>query len=147
MGWRIQVTIKSTTTTDFVYGLGTIDLVAHLEVWLGIIIACFPTLAPLFARYLRPVLSRMSRASGKHGFQGQLKEAQHTIGSPKRHGFGKSKFNRLDADSLLELEHGENFSNAKAMVESTSIPEEDEPWKSDPNAIGVRHGFEVCDEP
>lgn len=103
MGWRIQVTVLAVTQTDFVYGLGNIGLVAHLEVWLGMIIACLPTLPPLYSKYLSPVLSRITGLSGKSTEPRQLKEAQRSIGSSEPRNFSKKHFNRLDNDSLLEL--------------------------------------------
>ena len=147
MGWRTQITVQSITETDFVYRLGNIALVTYLEVWIGLIVACLPTLTPLFSRYLGPVLSRVQGHSGKRTGARQLKEAQHTIGSGDTREFSKEDFKRLDKDSLLELEEGKNFSKAEAMVTSTSANEEDEKWMSDPNAFKVRHGIQIYGEP
>ena len=145
MSWRIQVTVQSVTQTDFVHGLGKIGLVTHLEIWLGIIVACLPTLAPLYSRYLSPVLSRASRKSSERR---QLKEAKRTIGSEESKHFKRNTFNRLDQDgSLLELEEGKNFSSAKATVRSQITSKEEELWVNDPSAIGVRHDVQVYGEP
>ncbi len=146
MGWRIQITVQSITQTDFVYGLGNIGLVTYLEVWIGITVACLPTLTPLFSKYLAPVVSRISGHSGKPKAQRQLKEAKHSIGSGEPRGFSMRKFHRLDQDSLLELEEGKNYTTAEAMARSTSTNQEDERWLSDPSAINVRHDIQVCGE-
>lgn len=124
MGWRIQMTAQSVTQTDLVHGLGNIDLVTLLEVWIGIIVACLPTLTPLYSRYLSSVVSRISRKRTK---QRQLKEAQHTIGSNGSRIFNKKNFNRLNKEaSLLELEEGKNFSNAETTVRSSIFGEGDD---------------------
>lgn len=34
--WRLSISVHPTTKNDFVYGLGNIGLVTHLEVWIGI---------------------------------------------------------------------------------------------------------------
>lgn len=148
MGWRIQITVQSTTETDFVYGLGDIGLVTHLECWIGIIAACLPTLTPLFSKYLGSVLSRGSGHQGKGPGQRQLKEAKHTIGSGEKRGFNKKNFNLLDKDSFLELEEGKNFSTAEAMQTPISANEEDDErhWMNDSNAINVRHDIRVYGE-
>ena len=147
MGWRIQITVQSTTETDFVYGLGDIGLVTHLECWIGITAACLPTLTPLFAKYLGPVLSRGSGHQGKGSGGRQLKEAKHTIGSSEKRGFNKKNFNLLDKDSLLELEEGKNFSTAEASQTPISANDEDERhWMNDSNAINVRHDVQVYGE-
>ena len=148
MGWRVQISVQSNTQTDFVYGLNKIAIVTLLEVWLGITVACLPTITPLFSRYLRPLLSRISGFSGKRAAQRQLQEAKHTIGSLDPRGFSKKNFNRLNKDSLLELEEGQNLSSAEAATGSQRIsPDEDKPWMSHPNSIGAWHDVEDHGEP
>ena len=69
MGWRIKITVDSTSQADSVHGLGNMALVADLEVRLGITIACLPTLTPLFAKYLKPVISDLTDIPKKDAFQ------------------------------------------------------------------------------
>ncbi|KAE8364926.1 hypothetical protein BDV27DRAFT_127697 [Aspergillus caelatus] len=64
--------------TDFVYELGPISLTSFLELWLSIIVVSLPTLAPLFKRYVKLLVSQRSRSTGGHV---RLREAQHKIGS------------------------------------------------------------------
>ena len=150
MGWRIQITVQATTEKDFVYGLGNIGLVTHLEVWLGIIVACLPTLTPLFSKYVGPMVSKISGgSSGKRSGQRQLREAQNTIGGGSG-GYSKKNYGRLDKDSLLdrELEEGKSFRKSEAVVGTHSVTsEEDDHWMHDPNAIGVRHDVQVYYQP
>lgn len=148
MGWRIKITVESTTQTDFVYGLGNIGLVTHLEVWIGITVACLPTLAPFYAVYLAPMISKLSNTSAKHTSKRKLKEAQHTIGSSDSRGFMKRNFNRLDSETLLELEEGRVSGKNQAMVSSPATNKDNcEDWSSNPHGIGVRHDIQVSSRP
>ena len=141
MAWRIQITNNALTQIDFVYGLGNIALVSFLELWVGIIIVCLPTLAPVFAKYVKPAMTKITGSSKRSG-PGQLKEAQNTIGGSSKRGYRKN-YGKLNKDSLVELEEGNHFSNAEAMGKSSSTIEEDEIWINKPNAIGVRHDVHI----
>lgn len=59
MIWRFPVTIESTKDNDFTYHLITIALITMLELWLGIIVACIPTLGPILNRYGRPAITKI----------------------------------------------------------------------------------------
>lgn len=114
-----------------------------------IIIACLPTLAPLFSKYLKPVVSK-ARGSKKSTGQRHPMEAQNTFGggNDSRSFNAKRNWVRLDKEqALLELEEGGNFSKAEAMVRSTSSIEDEEAWTTQPNAIGVRGDIRVYGEP
>lgn len=144
MGWRIKITVESTTKTDFVYGLGNIGIVTMFELWVGIIVACLPTLAPFYSKYLAPIMSTLYKKSQKHSSSRRLKEAQHTIGSADSPNFRKKNFNRLDDDTLLELEEGGIYGTTAAMVSSSATVKDDfEDWQKKPNSIGVRHDVQV----
>ncbi|KAI9038717.1 glucose-methanol-choline (gmc) oxidoreductase [Aspergillus affinis] len=77
MIWRLVITLHPETRSDFIYGLGRIALTSFLELWIGIIVVSLPTLAPLFKRYITPIISRRP-PSPAHV---RLREAQHTIWS------------------------------------------------------------------
>jgi hypothetical protein len=48
MCWRIDVTVESTKPDyDFYFRLPTLALIVMLELWLSIVVACVPTLAPV----------------------------------------------------------------------------------------------------
>lgn len=145
MAWRIQVTNNGISQSDFVYGLGTISLVSFLELWLGIIIVCLPTLAPLFAKYVKPVVSKITGVTKKPDRR-QLREAQNTIGGSTKRGYRKN-FDNIRKDSYLELEEGSHFSNAEATGRPAPTPEDDEPWMNEPYAIGIRHDIHIYDTP
>lgn len=80
MIWRLVITLNPATAADFVYGLYMIGLVSFLEIWLSMIIVSLPALAPLFRHCIEPLYSH------KRPTHGNLREAQHTIGSdpPRR---------------------------------------------------------------
>ncbi|KAJ5125656.1 hypothetical protein N7526_007833 [Penicillium atrosanguineum] len=81
MIWRLVITLDPDTNKDFVFGLYQIGLVSFLELWLSMIIVSLPALAPLFRHYIEPLFSQ------KRPSAGNLREAQHTIGSePRRRG-------------------------------------------------------------
>ncbi|KAL6861929.1 hypothetical protein J3F83DRAFT_746202 [Trichoderma novae-zelandiae] len=63
MAWRLQFTISTVNDTDFVYNLFDIGLISMLELWLGIIAACIPTLGPLLKTYVKPVITRLTELS------------------------------------------------------------------------------------
>lgn len=56
MIWRFPVTVQSSKDGDFTYHLVTVALITMLELWLGIIVACVPTLAPLVNRHIKPAV-------------------------------------------------------------------------------------------
>jgi len=60
MAWRIQATYQSATNPDFVYTLATVGLISGLELWLGIIVACMPTITPVIKVGVWPVLQRLT---------------------------------------------------------------------------------------
>lgn len=143
MAWRLQITTKSATNADFVYGLRDVGLVSFLELWLSMIVICIPTLAPLFARYFRPVVTRATGASKRTG-EKRLREAQQTIGggSTKRAYHWKT-YGKLDADSYLELEEGNLYTTAEAVSRQGSASDSAKSWIQKPNAIGVTHQIHV----
>ena len=59
MAWRNYLQVQPINKTDYVYAAGIIGLPNFLELWLGLIVACLPTLTPLYSRYLKPVYSTM----------------------------------------------------------------------------------------
>lgn len=63
MAWRLQFTISTLNDTDFVFNLFDIGLISLLELWLGIIAACIPTLGPLLKTYVKPVITRLTELS------------------------------------------------------------------------------------
>lgn len=129
MIWRLVITLNPRTAEDFVYGLYMIGLVSFLEIWLSMIIVSLPALAPLFRHYIEPLYSN------KRPTHGNLREAQHTIGSdPPR--------KRTDHTySDIELGQGNYCAHVKTGMSSSQSDGDDAielVRDMQPNAIAMR---------
>lgn len=84
MAWRIQATYESTKNPDFVYTLATIGLISGLELWLGIIVACMPTIPPVIQAYVRPLFERLTSYYQSHrGWSGPEIDSGSPSGMPQ----------------------------------------------------------------
>lgn len=61
MAYRITRTVGSSVNPDPMLAMAEIGLLSNLEIWLGIIVACMPTLAPVLRTYVQPSLIRLSQ--------------------------------------------------------------------------------------
>ena len=116
MSWRIRLSTGSTTRTDFAYYLGNESLIFSLEVWLGIIIACLPTLGPIVGKYLKPLSSRLTDLFKKRTTQEADKEALHRINVADPRRFRSKRFSRLDSESLIGLGSSAAFLSHEMMA-------------------------------
>ncbi|KUI64409.1 hypothetical protein VM1G_11205 [Cytospora mali] len=66
MIWRI-VDLCTSSTSDFVFNMPVLALTTTLELWMCIIIACIPTLAPLLKTYVIPLISSVSKIGSSGG--------------------------------------------------------------------------------
>lgn len=88
MCWRLQITAEAAKTTDFFLHLPEIGLVSQLELWLGLIVVCMPTLAPLVKAYVKPAITYMRSApsSYRRGDDSvKLKEIAGEGSAPRRY--------------------------------------------------------------
>ena len=132
------MTVSSTNQTDWVYGLGRIGLVADLEVWLGITIACLPTITPVLGKYSNWVTSKLKKLSTRDNSQGSSAEARQGIGSLHARTQGK-KFNRLNSESVIELGEGHVFGeNETASNLRLQSRREGRDFVSGSNGTGIR---------
>lgn len=107
MSWRLWLQVRPINKIDYTYAAGVIGLPTFLELWIGIIVACLPTLTPLFSKYIKPVVTSFRSSSYKSsGNSRKLKEAEHTIGGWGPRGMKKYNFDTLDDKSFLDLEEG-----------------------------------------
>ncbi|KAK2745693.1 hypothetical protein FQN57_003589 [Myotisia sp. PD_48] len=153
MAWRLQITLHPETQSDFVHGIRDVGLISFLEVWLSIIVVCIPTLAPLFAKYIRPAVSRVTRGSNRKSGP-ILREANNTIGGGRGGGSGNSSggvhgfrghHGKRELDSYLELESGEYRHTTEAIGGAGST--DDESLLKEPNSIRVRCDTHVYASP
>ena len=144
MAWRIQITSDSYYTADYVFALGYVGITSFLELWLGFLVACIPTLAPLAKRYISPVLSKYYGRS-KHNPGGiQLREAQNTIGGGSKPKGARRHYGKLEegtSHDLLESKHVNSSRVTGGPTASQSGTEEE--WMPESGAIGVTHDFDV----
>ncbi|KAI1852845.1 hypothetical protein JX265_009818 [Neoarthrinium moseri] len=87
MLWRIAATKKSVDEPDGTYWMTDIALIALLELWLGFIVACIPTLAPLLKAYVKPAVSKLRSISGldQRSQQVSLKMVRNSNNSRRYH--------------------------------------------------------------
>ncbi|KAF5865080.1 hypothetical protein ETB97_005321 [Aspergillus alliaceus] len=136
MIWRLLITLDPATQMDFVHGLGRIALASFLELWLSIIIITLPTLAPLFRRYIEPLLSRQRSTGERH-----LREARHTIGSTPRQRRGKDVLDSTQ-DSTVELK-GCGYTAKVGATHGSNDDDVGLVQNMQPNAIQIRHDISV----
>ncbi|KAE8395529.1 hypothetical protein BDV23DRAFT_194223 [Aspergillus alliaceus] len=136
MIWRLLITLDPATQVDFVHGLGRIALASFLELWLSIIIITLPTLAPLFRRYIEPLLSRQRSTGERH-----LREARHTIGSTPRQRRGKDVLDSTQ-DSTVELK-GCGYTAKVGATHGSNDDDVGLVQNMQPNAIQIRHDISV----
>jgi hypothetical protein len=67
MGWRLYATTVSLNDPDFTYHFTEIGLISCLELWLGVIVNCMPTLGPLFQTYVKPAVDKITAKSWGSG--------------------------------------------------------------------------------
>lgn len=133
MIWRLVITLDPSTNKDFVFGLYRIGLVSFLELWLSMIIVSLPALAPLFRHYIEPLFSQ------KRPSAGNLREAQHTIGSEPRKR-GEYMF------SDIEMGGGNYSAHVKTGMSSSQSGGDDTVGlvrDMQPNAIAMRRDIVV----
>lgn len=140
-GWRIKITSDALVQSDFVYGLYQVGLVSLLELWVGILAACLPTVAPLFLKYFGPIVSKFRSSSNK--YKPRLpNEGVNTIGSGPKNRF-RGYLNTLDTDTYVELGEGSHFTNIEAGTEAESTTAINQSWAKEPNGINVRYDVDV----
>jgi hypothetical protein len=126
MVWRLHETIVP--RPDFVYSLADIGLLSLMELWLGIIVACLPTLAPLLKTYVKPALSKLSLRSSSNRNSAQQQKPRNvlnTIGGSGPNSSVNSRRNKVyemgsDSSSCGDLDEeqltGEQLTGEPGMV-------------------------------
>lgn len=88
MIWRIHDLVQSrrNPNSDFILNMPTLALSTTLELWICIIIACIPTLAPILKNYITPLVSKLSGSGGSAGarFTPSSLVTFGRLGSPRR---------------------------------------------------------------
>lgn len=104
MCYRIYATVRG--NPDPMLALAEVGLLSNLEIWFGIIVACMPTMAPVFVTYIKPALSKISDrlrpGSSEQLSDGKPRADLETIG-----GSGNAKSKRKYRNNYTEL--SENY--------------------------------------
>ena len=150
MAWRIQSTVEATKSSDALYHLYFTTLQSHLEIWLGIIAASLPTLAPIASKVIIPAFSRLRSSHRKFvTSSGYFKKANRAVGGSggdiplQNTGFTRleeSLVGSSDAQHWRMAEGTNTEANAENDVDSDG-------WRGRPDAITVELGYDVFAEP
>jgi hypothetical protein len=149
---RLDATIKfRDPQVDFAYVLTDIGLLSHLELWLGIIVACMPTLAPLLNRYIKPAISKVS-GKVRSGDQVHMQNRPRTFGSAERQGQRQTKkpytySNTGDDETDEEQLHITPPAPVAVTTECAYQPKTDssQELKNDHHAIYIQQAWETHD--
>lgn len=147
MLWRLSVTQRTRNSPDWTATLCEVGVIGVLEVHIGILAVCIPTLGPLFNAYVKPMFNRLglmktantgSKNSGKKSF---LETIGGTGSSKKRTHKSYTEFNdsidhiiSRDDNSIKLTPTGEG----KVVVGVTSEPIQDPRTPGNTNASGIR---------
>ena len=146
--WRLAFTVKlDSGKIDGIYGTYTVAMQSTLEVSLGIIAACMPTLKALgttlkdstFATLLTSLRFKSSKASksGKSDYSSRPHEENHNA---QRSGFRKLNASPSDETELAVLKY--NDQSGVGTRGRASPSSHDGNW-DDPNNIGVLREVDV----
>ena len=135
MSWRIQSTVVLSKDPDWNYGLYITALQSQLEIWLGIVAANLPTLAPLISRFITPAI--------RSYFKGQSSTAKRhilTFGTPEN-SEKRGEFDCLQANSVdctVELLETQYLNMVEVGTPARSVS---------PYTIALQRDVEVSVEP
>lgn len=149
MIWRVIWTQEYRANPDFTTYLSKIGIVSGFELWFGIIVACIPTLAPLFriGRSAKGSTTDASSPFGSAAKQGRIK--LHTFQSGRWTGEDRDRKSGSQDPFVLDsrVEHEEHFAagnKTNVTAECTFDPSAQN--RASPmalNAIYVRTNIEV----
>ncbi|KAI1758643.1 hypothetical protein GGR53DRAFT_516390 [Hypoxylon sp. FL1150] len=123
MIWRITATIQTRADPDFTLHLGLIGLISFFELWFGIIVACIPTLAPLFRTYGGPLFDKL-RVKLHAKSEGYSSPGSYALSDFRYNTFRnkQDKYNRIDgSQELTHVENGLQEPRGNGMAVTTEI--------------------------
>lgn len=98
MCWRASAAHHTRSSPDYTYNFPVTVIISFFELWLGVMTACIPTLAPLFRAYIEPVIHKMRSSLASSG---GIKDAALTNINDENNVEGR----------YIELEEVDNVSN------------------------------------
>ncbi len=147
MTWRIHSTVRATKEKDWNYGLYITALQSLLELWLGIIAANLPTLAPLTSQLIMPKIKSYFNSIGSKGPSSRRRIAYGMRGGEDS-ALKRDKFKVLvNEDAHVELSESRHLNKIEAGASSRSISTDDPSWVDvEANGIGMRRDVDVSFE-
>ncbi|KAI1125603.1 hypothetical protein F5Y10DRAFT_279366 [Nemania abortiva] len=145
--WRLVVIQQTRASPDWVDTLCQVGVIAALEVYLGIIAVCIPTLGPLFNAYLKPLMNRLgisnSTAASKPAAGKKFLVTFGSGGNKQSHGyteFGESVDHIVSRDGSMKLAP---MADGKVVSECTSTVTETQAPNRDRDGIHVQRDIEA----
>ncbi|KAF7512747.1 hypothetical protein GJ744_000314 [Endocarpon pusillum] len=147
MTWRIHSTVRATKEMDWNYGLYITALQSLLELWLGIIAANLPTLAPLSSQLVMPkIMSYFHPGNSKEPSSGR--RLVYGMRGGEDSALKREKFKMLgNEDPRVQLNETRHLNKIEAGASSRSISMDDHSWVDvEANGIGMRRDVDVSFE-
>lgn len=144
MGWRIAAAARTRSNPDYTYNFPLTAVLSFCELWLGIIVACIPTLAPLLNAYIKPALRKVksSFATTNKSSHGSQCETMHLDVIDKDPSGGK--YCELEDGSDDRTFRSNTAIGTAVTTECTYDPPRGAPFaESNASAIHVHHQQEV----
>lgn len=152
MACRIWSTVQQAEDADAIFDWYSISLLSVLEIWLGMIAATLPTLAPIASKVIAPSFSKLVASYRKHAASFSIRTNN---GSRKVRGKRGAvplpglEFNQFDGESIV------GFGNVQHWGTIESTRKEDDPCtgnhgdeqREGHSAITVRREYSVLAEP
>ncbi|KAK0660782.1 hypothetical protein QBC41DRAFT_261546 [Cercophora samala] len=111
MLYRVYVTVHA--NPDPALALADVGLLSFIELWLGIIVACVPTTAPVFRTYVKPTLFKaLSKFCGYS--RKTVSNPIETIGGSGKASGGRSGHNFRSNRDYAELSIASTFDNRRS---------------------------------
>ena len=145
MAIRIYFTISTEHDPDISYALNNIGLFTTLEVNLGIVVACLPTMQPVLGKFYHVAKTRFSSKASEHDRYAD----SNTPGTESYYSdaFGKSAFKRLDDDFTYPLTQRVNVAADPSSMSSIADSSEEPGMPVSSKVINVRTDIGVSTEP
>jgi hypothetical protein len=120
MCWRLEITAEAARTTDFFFLLPDIGLVSQLELWLGLIVVCMPTLAPLMKAYVKPAITwaKSAPSSYRRG-EDSLKLKDVSGERPQPRSYYNIETGLDDADDYIMHDHRDKAIKTECAYDPT----------------------------
>ncbi|RYP62674.1 hypothetical protein DL771_009615 [Monosporascus sp. 5C6A] len=142
MCWRIWITAQSAKTPDLFLHLAEVGLVSELELWLGIVVVCMPTLKPLITKYVSPKILKLKSATGSSRSRSDNVQLKYLKRSQDRQGYRNIEGEHGNISGYLQNQEGTGSAGAirtECRFDPAAEPLDDH---IEPDKIHVRQDIE-----